>query len=59
MAYGYFGDIIRESEDLRWIGPKRYDFAGIKRFMVNKWVHIVVTLFRWFNIHVMETFGFF
>eukprot|EP00111_Clytia_hemisphaerica_P021312 TCONS_00062731-protein len=36
MAYGYFGDIIRESEKLRWIGPKRYDFAGFKRFMVNK-----------------------
>lgn len=36
MAYGYFGDIIKESEKLRWIGPKRYDFAGFKRFMVNK-----------------------
>lgn len=39
MAYGYFGDIIKESEKLRWVGPKRYDLAGIKRFMVNKLVH--------------------
>lgn len=36
MAYGYFGDIIRESEKLRWVGPRRYDVAGFKRFIANK-----------------------
>lgn len=37
MAYGYFGDIIKESEKLRWVGPRRYDVAGFKRFIANKY----------------------
>ena len=36
MGYGYFGDLQRESETLRWMGPKRYDFVGFKKFMGNK-----------------------
>jgi len=36
MGYGYFGDVIKESESLHWLGPKRYDLAGFKRFMINK-----------------------
>jgi ceramide kinase len=36
MGYGYFGDVIKESENLQWLGPKRYDLAGFKRFMINR-----------------------
>ncbi|XP_057296040.1 ceramide kinase-like [Hydractinia symbiolongicarpus] len=36
MGYGYFGDLAKESEALRWMGPKRYEVAGFKRFMVNR-----------------------
>ncbi|XP_047122661.1 ceramide kinase isoform X1 [Hydra vulgaris] len=36
MGYGYFGDIIKDSDKLRWFGPNRYDIAGFKRFMKNK-----------------------
>jgi ceramide kinase len=28
MSYGYLGDIAYESERLRWMGPKRYDYSG-------------------------------
>lgn len=28
MAYGFLGDVLKESERFRWLGPKRYDFAG-------------------------------
>lgn len=29
ISYGYLGDIIRDSDKFRWMGPKRYDFSGI------------------------------
>ncbi|XP_065067029.1 ceramide kinase-like [Rhopilema esculentum] len=36
MGYGFFGDVIRNSEQLRWMGPRRYDLAGFRSFMANK-----------------------
>ncbi|KAG0568571.1 hypothetical protein KC19_6G029800 [Ceratodon purpureus] len=35
-GYGFYGDVMRESEDLRWMGPARYDMAGFKVFMQLK-----------------------
>ena len=31
-SYGYFGHVLRKSEDLRKLGPTRYDLAGISAF---------------------------
>ncbi|XP_075219153.1 ceramide kinase isoform X4 [Lycorma delicatula] len=31
ISYGYLGDIIRDSDNFRWMGPKRYDFSEWKR----------------------------
>jgi ceramide kinase len=28
LGYGYYGDCILDSEQNRWMGPKRYDWAG-------------------------------
>lgn len=28
MGYGYFGECILDSEQNRWMGPKRYDWSG-------------------------------
>ncbi|XP_035233366.1 ceramide kinase-like isoform X2 [Stegodyphus dumicola] len=36
LSYGYFGDVIRDSEKLRWMGPKRYDFSGLKKILCRK-----------------------
>jgi ceramide kinase len=37
LGYGYFGDILRDSEEnLRWMGPKRYDWAGLKKFLLHR-----------------------
>ncbi|RMX53273.1 hypothetical protein pdam_00015268 [Pocillopora damicornis] len=36
VAYGFFGDVMQDSEKLRWMGPKRYDFSGFKKFMTNR-----------------------
>ncbi|KAM7272807.1 hypothetical protein ACFE04_027471 [Oxalis oulophora] len=36
VGYGFYGDVITESEKYRWMGPKRYDFAGTKVFMNHK-----------------------
>ena len=27
-SYGYLGDLLKDSENKRWMGPKRYDFSG-------------------------------
>ena len=36
-AYGFFGDVMQDSEKLRWMGPKRYDLSGFKKFMSNRY----------------------
>ena len=38
MGYGYFGDLLKESEKFRWMGPKRYDYAGFKKFFSYRYV---------------------
>ncbi|XP_024530898.1 ceramide kinase isoform X2 [Selaginella moellendorffii] len=35
-GYGFYGDVARESESLRWMGPSRYDYAGTKVFMRHR-----------------------
>ncbi|XP_076335169.1 ceramide kinase-like isoform X1 [Tachypleus tridentatus] len=33
LSYGYFGDTLVDSEKHRWMGPKRYDYSGFKKFL--------------------------
>lgn len=35
MSYGFLGDVSKEAEDYRSLGPKRYDYVGVKRFLKN------------------------
>ncbi|KAL3686138.1 hypothetical protein R1sor_004160 [Riccia sorocarpa] len=35
-GYGFYGDVMRESENNRWLGPARYDVAGVKVFLKHK-----------------------
>nr|CAD7405412.1 unnamed protein product [Timema poppensis] len=35
ISYGYLGDVVRDSERFRWMGPKRYDYSGFKKFFAN------------------------
>ncbi|XP_033115010.1 ceramide kinase-like isoform X2 [Anneissia japonica] len=39
LGYGFFGDVVRESENYRWFGPKRYELAGAMQFVGNKSYH--------------------
>ncbi|XP_010853044.1 PREDICTED: ceramide kinase, partial [Bison bison bison] len=32
LGYGFYGDIIKDSERKRWMGLIRYDFSGLKTF---------------------------
>ncbi|GFY84396.1 N-terminal nucleophile aminohydrolases (Ntn hydrolases) superfamily protein [Actinidia rufa] len=32
-GYGFYGDVIKESEKYCWMGPKRYDYAGTMVFL--------------------------
>lgn len=36
VGYGFYGDVITESEKYRWMGPKRYDYAGTKVFLRHR-----------------------
>ncbi|XP_055586609.1 ceramide kinase [Uranotaenia lowii] len=36
LSYGFLGDVTMESEKYRWMGPKRYDYAGFKKFLRNR-----------------------
>lgn len=39
LGYGFLADVLVESEKNRWMGPKRYDWAGFKRLMSLKAYH--------------------
>ena len=38
VRYGFYGDVIAESEKHRWMGPKRYDYAGTKVFLKHRYI---------------------
>lgn len=29
LGYGFYGDVLSDSERKRWMGPARYDLSGI------------------------------
>ncbi|KAK6936852.1 Diacylglycerol kinase, catalytic domain [Dillenia turbinata] len=42
-GYGFYGDVITESEKYRWMGPVRYDYAGTKVFLRHRSYEAEVT----------------
>ncbi|CAF0779218.1 unnamed protein product [Rotaria sordida] len=46
LAYGFFGDIIHQSDKWRFLGPLRYDVAGFCQFILNRSydTEVIVTL---------------
>ncbi|XP_061391572.1 ceramide kinase [Musca vetustissima] len=36
MGYGYLGDVAAKSEKYRWMGTKRYEYTGVKSFLLNR-----------------------
>ncbi|XP_067944520.1 ceramide kinase-like [Watersipora subatra] len=36
LAYGFYGDVLRDSETFRWMGPNRYNYSGFRTFLKNK-----------------------
>uniref|UniRef100_H3ASF1 DAGKc domain-containing protein n=1 Tax=Latimeria chalumnae TaxID=7897 RepID=H3ASF1_LATCH len=36
VGYGFFGDVLKDSDKHRWMGPIRYDYSGVKTFLSNK-----------------------
>ncbi|KAL0962782.1 hypothetical protein UPYG_G00345370, partial [Umbra pygmaea] len=37
LGYGFYGDVLRDSEEKRWMGPARYNFSGIKTFLSHQY----------------------
>lgn len=44
MSYGFLGDVTMDSENYRWMGPKRYDYSGVKKFLRNRGYNVDVTV---------------
>ncbi|CAI9715932.1 ceramide kinase-like isoform X1 [Octopus vulgaris] len=36
VGYGYYGDVLADSEKFRWMGTKRYNWSGFKKFLANQ-----------------------
>ncbi|XP_030638566.1 ceramide kinase [Chanos chanos] len=37
LGYGFFGDVLTDSERKRWMGPARYDISGVKTFLSHRY----------------------
>ncbi|KAJ8392027.1 hypothetical protein AAFF_G00083370 [Aldrovandia affinis] len=37
LGYGFYGDVLTDSERKRWMGPVRYDFSGLKMFLTHNY----------------------
>lgn len=36
LSYGYLGDVLFDSENHRWLGPRRYEYSGFKKILSNR-----------------------
>ncbi|XP_034028243.1 ceramide kinase family protein [Thalassophryne amazonica] len=36
LGYGFYGDVLSESEKHRWMGPLRYDYSGAVVYLSNR-----------------------
>lgn len=46
MSYGYLGDLLYESESLRWLGPRRYEYSGFKKILRNRGYDVELMLLQ-------------
>lgn len=46
MSYGYLGDLLYESESLRWLGPRRYEYSGFKKILRNRGYDVELLLLQ-------------
>ncbi|XP_059894312.1 ceramide kinase [Gadus macrocephalus] len=37
LGYGFYGDVLANSERNRWMGPLRYDLAGVRTFLSHQY----------------------
>ncbi|GAA6233322.1 ceramide kinase-like [Lates japonicus] len=37
LGYGFYGDMLTDSERKRWLGPARYDLSGVKTFLSHNY----------------------
>nr|XP_023685989.1 ceramide kinase isoform X3 [Paramormyrops kingsleyae] len=37
LGYGFYGDVLADSESKQWMGPARYDISGVKTFLTHNY----------------------
>uniref|UniRef100_A0A0D9VJ29 Ceramide kinase n=1 Tax=Leersia perrieri TaxID=77586 RepID=A0A0D9VJ29_9ORYZ len=53
-GYGFYGEVIRESEKYRWMGPARYDFSGTMVFLKHRSYEAKVAFLENGNTHSLS-----
>ncbi|XP_027007256.2 ceramide kinase isoform X1 [Tachysurus fulvidraco] len=43
LGYGFYGDVLTDSERKRWMGPARYDISGVKTFLSHRYYEGTIT----------------
>lgn len=44
LGYGFYGDVLSDSERKRWMGPARYDFSGGKNIISFNFIYNVLQI---------------
>ncbi|XP_036373884.1 ceramide kinase-like isoform X2 [Megalops cyprinoides] len=50
LGYGFYGDVLTDSERKRWMGPARYDFSGFKTFLTHHYYEGTISFLPATNI---------
>ncbi|XP_069020877.1 ceramide kinase-like [Embiotoca jacksoni] len=43
LGYGFYGDVLTDSEKKRWLGAARYDLSGVKTFLSHSYYEGTIT----------------
>ncbi|XP_061496261.1 ceramide kinase [Rhineura floridana] len=44
LGYGFYGDLLKDSEGKRWMGPARYDLSGFKAFLSHHYYEGTISI---------------
>uniref|UniRef100_A0A8C4Z903 Zgc:158263 n=1 Tax=Gadus morhua TaxID=8049 RepID=A0A8C4Z903_GADMO len=62
LGYGFYGDVLAESERHRWMGPLRYDFSGAMVYLSSRSyagvVHYLPRLFMEVRVRISQCKGY-
>lgn len=55
VGYGFYGDVLAESERHRWMGPLRYDYSGKFLMHIGFWCLLYYCLHCLLNVNIEKS----